>query len=196
MPRPAFTPDPPQHQQAAVIRLRRVATQPVTGVCTATKPVGVLLHYHQGRTIPHYENTTCEPCRDGNTPRWKGYITLTDQKTKQHWLQEYTPAAHEGIADALRHFGSLRGHLLRLERIRPTKNAPMRSEVYLSQTPESELPPEPDIANLLYRIWQLEPNTTPRTTTTDQQLTHLAPNRPRSNGQPSQEPVAPSNEYF
>lgn len=191
MAQPAFSDHPPEHQQTPVIRLRRVGAQPVTAVCTSVKPVGVQVHYHQGRTIPHYDHDPCGPCEDGNAPRWKGYLTLFDAKSGTHWLQEYTPAAHDGISDALTHFGSLRGHLIRFERIRPTKNAPMRSEVYLSLVPETELPPEPDIIVLLYRIWQLTPETTQAALAASRSLTHYTATRPSANNREPKTPLAP-----
>lgn len=178
---PAFCPDPPPHQTSSQIGLRRLDTTRITAVATCQQPVGVLLHYFQGRTQPHYEDTPCEPCTQGFTPRWKGYVTLYNPNTREHWLQEYTAAAHEGIRAALSSFGTLRGYLLSLERIRPSRNAPMRSEVYIHRTPDHELPHEPDIPAHLLRIWQLEPKTTIPRVTRDTTLTHLTPTKPGDN---------------
>lgn len=188
MPTPDFSPDPPEHQISPYIRLQRVQIQPINAISTASKPTGVLLHYWHGRTIPHFTDTPCEPCQDGNTPRWKGYLTLYEPKTHHHWLQEYTPAAHDGIRSALETFGTLRGHLVRLERLRPSKNAPMRSEVYLSTLPENQLPPEPNIVDLLYKIWQLEPRTTIPRQCKDPDITHLEPTTPRTNSRKAKIP--------
>ncbi len=146
---------PPPDAPSTRFELRRVGTQPTLGFSTMEKPLGVNVHYHRGRTKPHYQSGTCEACADGNTPRWKGYLTLYDPRTRDHWLQEFTPAAYDGLLLGIKAHGSLRGHQICFRRTRMKINAPLKSEVYVATIDLRTLPEAPDVVAILHRIWDI-----------------------------------------
>jgi hypothetical protein len=164
---------PPTISPELTYSLRRVGTQPVIGFITCETIVGLSLHFHKGRSKPHTKNGLCEACEAGNTPRWKGYMTLFDPRRKDHWLQEFTPSAYDGIRAGIDAFGGIKGHSIQLERTTHRQNSPMKSTVHIATLDLRVLPAAPNIIKVLYRIWDISESVNPPTHSTDRIGTYL-----------------------
>jgi hypothetical protein len=173
---PTWEDTPPDQLPDQTFSLRRVGTIPITGYFTSEMTAGIQTHFWRGRTRPHYDPGPCDACTEGNSPRWHGYFAAFDEKTKSHWIQEFTLAAWEGIKSGITAFGNLRGHAFELRRTKPAANAPIRAIVYNGQLDLRLLPPAPDLRTIMYRIWQIQPAPTEQPPTTDRMQLFLHPN--------------------
>ena len=76
--------------------------------------------------------------------------------SKEHWIQEFTSQAFEGLQKGIIAYGTLRGHETRFSRIRPNNTAPMRAEVWTKTIDLRTLPEPPDIRKIMYVVWDLK----------------------------------------
>lgn len=157
------------------LEVRRIGLKPIVGIVTCDKPTGCETHFWRGRTRPHIRSGGCEACQGNNLPRWHGYISLWSPKTRDHWIQEITAAAYEGVGDALKQYGSLRGHTICVARVRPHKTAPCVSNVSQSKVPSDQLPNTPPIREVLYRLWDCARWLQQDSITEDARILHLHP---------------------
>lgn len=155
----AWTSEPPPAAKSTTLSLRRCGPKPTFGIATLDKPLGVWTHFFKGRTRPHITQGPCEACTEGHTARWKGYLTLFTPATGDHWIQEFTLNAWEGLESGIRAHGTLLGHQIGFARTKPSPNAPLRAEVYAPVCDLRLLPATPDLKSLLCRIWSIDPIT-------------------------------------
>jgi len=180
-----WTDRPPDTKSQPALTLKRTGPTKTVGICLSNKPIGTLVHFWRGRTRPCLGPLLCEACHDGQTRRWKGYLALYNPDERKVWIHEFTENAYGGIGEALESFTSLRGHWIRFERTKPVSNAPVVATVSPSKSPSDTIPEDPDIKQVLNRIWDLEDQLTTAPETSPTEVKELRPALyPRGNGQP------------
>lgn len=185
--------NPPAESRPAPYELRRVGLDPTTGFATGDTPLGVMVHFYKGRTRPCVGTQACEACENGNEARWKGYLTLFDPRSREHWIQEYTAQAHEGIKLGIVAHGSLRGHEICFRRQRRKPNSPMIAEVWIKTIDLRTLPSAPDVKAILRKIWDIpEPEEPDPPTTEEPNATHERNGHAKENVNQDRHPPEPA----
>lgn len=145
-------PDPADGHGLPLLRTPR--DRPIIAVITCKHLIGCSTHFWGGRTVPHDE-IDCEPCANGATYRWHGYLSAFDHRINLHFLFESTARACQPFVDWYKKHGTLRG--VKFEAIRPQKRSNGRVQIRLKSTDPIEFPiPEPpNIKAALAIIWNI-----------------------------------------
>ncbi len=153
---PPPSPIPPQGGRFMRICSPKVGL-PVSGIVFSSRPVGYYTHFFGGRTHPCLGScVACVGCADRVPKRWKAYLFGRSDQLAMPCLFELP---RESVVNtlALRDPGvSLRGALIKLVRIGPNQNSPVRVELRLDARPEVCPADEPDVQRHLCRIWGVQ----------------------------------------
>jgi len=114
--------------------------------------IGCHLHYWRGRSTP-CQGENCEACADGQIPRWRGYLIVMNPKGDEKIMMEITAAAVPPIDVYFSEHGTLRNALLYLKRVGMKPNGKLLSKIETSARTLASLPAEPNLSNLLLRMW-------------------------------------------
>lgn len=151
--------EPPLPTDFAGIRLLRVPAKSfLRGIITSDKLVGAPTHYANRRTQP-CQDKDCELCRDGNQPRWHGYISLIHTASNNHIVLELTALAAVPIKDWETRHGSLRGANIRAERPGNRDNSPVQCRLEAADHDLRVLPLGVHLVTFLEHLWS--PGTRP-----------------------------------
>lgn len=147
---------PPEDLQRTSYRiLRAPPTGELNGISLSPEIYGVQTHYHLGRTRPHTE-PICQPCEEGQAPRWQGYLALMLTRSRDLCLLEFTAAPTAPLLEYLDHHGTLRGANVTAYRMGNRSNGRVCIRVARGDLDLYAAPPAPDIAAILARIWQTD----------------------------------------
>lgn len=127
---------------------------PVSGVVYSSQVVGFNTHYLGGRTTPCLgDGPQCIGHVEGLPVRWKGFLLGYSNQTHATVIFEL-PAQTVRSMEELRTGGAdLRGAAIRLIRVGPNANSPVKCELRLDAF-TSKLPKEePDVIKWLSLIW-------------------------------------------
>jgi len=111
-------------------------------------------HYHQGRTRPHTA-PTCEPCDLGVPYRWQGYLAVMMTRLRDVALFEFTAASASPLVEYFETNHTLRGVLIKAQRLNARPNGRVILQVTRGDLGMYSAPPEPDVEEILARIWQV-----------------------------------------
>jgi hypothetical protein len=147
---------PPEDLQRTSYRILRAPAQgELTGLCLSAEIHGVMTHYHLGRTRPHTE-PCCQPCEEGQAPRWQGYLALLLTRSRDLCLLEFTAAPTAPLLEYVDHHGTLRGAQLTCYRMGNRSNGRVCIRVARGDLDMFAAPPAPDVPAILARIWQVD----------------------------------------
>lgn len=135
-----------------ILRASKKGTQ--TLLMVSDDCTGCYVHYWSGRTRPCWKND-CYPCACGQAPRWRGYIAVLTQSPSVGRLLEITPSVINDLDRWIQQEGTLRGSLITLKRRGNVPNGELVCEVAKPTGFAATLPPEPNVVQLLSRIWRL-----------------------------------------
>jgi len=125
----------------------------VRGLVLSDQVIGAKTHWMYGRTKPCTGiEHGCEGCANGTAVRWKGYLAVWLPSSRTGWLLEVTQDAFDHNLE-LSAVSGLRGKDFKCYRIGPHKNSPVRVELLPSLTELANVPPDPDVQEILARIW-------------------------------------------
>jgi len=123
-------------------------------VCSE-KPEWFVGHWQGSYTIRCTgDHLTCEGCLHLDPIREKGYLTVRTLVHCQPLLLELTGGAGDYLEEAFPDVESIRGHWIRVFRMRPHKNAPLVIERLEPVAEDFELPPHQDPLPTLLRLWK------------------------------------------
>lgn len=130
---------------------------PVSGLVWSARPLGFYTHFFDGRTHPCLgDSPACIGHAQGVPRRWKAYVAGRSDQLGMLCLFEFPRESVKNTL-ALRDQGvSLRGAVVKLVRVGPNNNSPVRVELRLDARPESCPVEEPDVQRLLCRIWGVQ----------------------------------------
>lgn len=123
--------------------------------------LGIETHYWNHRTGPCRE-TACEACLAGYVSRWKGYILAIDTATDRSVVLEFTPPGATSMDEAKSRYGTLRGCLASVSRVKPTINGKVQIIVKdrtIIQPGKFEVY---GVWDVLSRIWKLKSAAEPK----------------------------------
>jgi hypothetical protein len=164
---------PPTDQTGHALTLRRApAGQPILGLPTSTKLLGLNTHFCHGRTLP-CQAPDCKACQESIPYRWHGYITYLDLKDRVHCLLELPAAATGNLVQWTDTHDSLRGSVIRISRQQKKSNGRVLSEIKARTETDILLPPEPDLIKALCTLWRI-----PYTTATPANNRDIHPDNP------------------
>lgn len=123
-------------------------------------PIGCDLHYWKGRSTP-CRHSDCEACKNGNRPRWKGFLFVKSTATGTIAILEYTARAHDAIDVFLATYPNLRGAKLNLCRTGNRPNSPLLISFEDGRLDETGLPDPQDLTECLERMWEIRQQTLP-----------------------------------
>lgn len=129
----------------------------VTLVALSNRFIGAKLHYWRGRSTP-CEGQDCPACKDGQRPRWKGFLFAYHRDTRTIVIFEFTDRGYEPMQDQLDRHHSLRGLIFKTARLNKRPNGPIQI-TFTDTREESPHLPNPDgLAEMLERIWEIRQN--------------------------------------
>lgn len=153
MPNWSNTP-PPQDKHMAFALVRTPPDRPLTAIVTSDDLIGCNTHYWGGRTVP-CEAPDCRACAESMPFRWHAYMSIFDQKTRDHMLFECTARAALAFEQYRVAHGTLRGcHFLA---VRPKRGRNSRVEIVTKPADLTKitLPQAPDLVRAMSVIWQI-----------------------------------------
>lgn len=123
-------------------------------ICLSENFLGAKLHYWKGRSTP-CSGTGCEACKNGQRPRWKGYILAYHMATKTVVIFEFTERGYEPMEEALIRHKRLRGMKFKTFRLNKKTNGPIQLSFSELREESPHLPKAGDLATMLERIWEV-----------------------------------------
>lgn len=152
---PQWSSTPPEDTHGPSLPLRRTpAAAKLEAIATSENLLGCPTHYFRSRTIP-CERPECEPCAQGFSWRWHGYVAAVDTSSHEHFIFECTAAAAETFAKHRDRYGSLRGCHFRAERPSKTPNGRVVLRAKPADLAAITLPGAPDLMAALAHIWNI-----------------------------------------
>lgn len=152
---PQWTDKPPTTPRGPGLPLRRTPqAQKLQAIVTTDNLIGCPTHYFRSRTIP-CEQPNCEPCNQGFSWRWHGYLAALDPCTHEHFLFEFTAQAADAFRAYRDRYGTLRGCLFQARRLSANRNGRVLIQTKPANLEHVHLPPEPDIKSALCHIWNI-----------------------------------------
>lgn len=127
-------------------------------ICLSTNFLGASLHYWKGRSTPCI-GPECEACKNGQRPRWKGYIQAYHPATRTIVIFEFTERGYEPFQEALNHHSHLRGLKFKTFRLNKKPNGPIQICFGELREESPHLPKAGDLAGMLERIWEVRQET-------------------------------------
>jgi hypothetical protein len=156
-----FSHSAPEEAIAPGMRLVRAPTKgKAEAIIVSAKAIGTYTHYWRRRTIPHDESA-CEPCQNGNSPRWHAWVTIWLPKTKEMAIFETTAQASRSFDKFFQLEGSLRGARMTAHRPSETENGRVFLRLERWSNTLEDLPCDIDLAGQLQIIWGLHVNRPP-----------------------------------
>lgn len=153
-----WTTDPPPATELSNFRLVRVqAGRPTGGVILSAKPVGHYTHYYRKRTMPCI-GERCEACRDGNSPRWYGYLFVWNHVTHVQSVLELPASTVRALLDRYNHLTTWRGCTIVTERVPNKPNGRVHATIRDTISTHPDLPTSPNITAVLEHIWEFAIN--------------------------------------
>ena len=126
-------------------------------VITCPDLVGCPTHFYGGRTVPH-ELENCPACQDGHGWRWHGYVSCLLRGRRDHVIFEFTAQASDALREEHKQYGTLRGCWFRARRLNDRPNGRVLLQVCDKRPTDLVMPPAPDIAKQLCKIWGINPD--------------------------------------
>ncbi len=151
-----FTNVPPKDDREKAMHLTRCPIgRPITGIITCDDLVGTPTHFFHGRTMP-CDETDCPACSDGLPWRWHAYVSLWLPKSRQHILFEMTARACQPLVEYRKANGTLRGCVLRAQRVNLAPNAKVMIQTSVADQQAYVLPKSPHLLKALAILWNLD----------------------------------------
>lgn len=116
--------------------------------------IGTWTHFFRGRTQPCLGDA-CAICADQITRRWHGWVVGWGSKDRSMRIVELPAGPAVTLSDFGKERGGLRGVGIRLSRRNGKPNGPVVIAISGAQIDSALLPPCPDLAPLLLRMWQI-----------------------------------------
>lgn len=123
-------------------------------IVLSERVTGHYLHYASSRSMP-CRKRACPLCDLGEQRRWYGYLPISGPDGQKRALLEITPNAFPAIQHYLRTHTTLRGAELELWRCPAKRNGHLHCKCRESRVLVDGLPPSPNVAKILQRIWRL-----------------------------------------
>lgn len=128
--------------------------RPVSGIVRSSRPLGVFTHFHGGRTQPCLgEAPYCIGCAEGCPKRWKCYLFGYLDPARRPVLFEIPAECYRSSVQLYDPGVSLRGGRIKLFRVGPNQNSPVRVELSLGGATHGLPDGEPDILRYLCKLW-------------------------------------------
>lgn len=132
--------------------VRPPAGRSLIGTILSVRLLGLDLHYWGGRTVPHTE-PACRACDAKNRRDWHNFFFLWDRTTGIIRIVQITDGPVAQFDEFQANHGSLRGASCKLFRHGKKDNSPQGAVLVPGTVSADELPPCPDLATQLDRIW-------------------------------------------
>ena len=123
------------------------------GIITTSEWTGAWVHWHRGRTVPHTEGV-CQACKDNCGLRWVGYLGILNGASEAHAIVEFPRGCLGAIAAQEKNHGSLRGWIIRMQRLTAKPNGRIAITWEPPKTGDRRLPEEPSIQKIMGKIWE------------------------------------------
>lgn len=130
----------------------------VTLVALSKTFIGAKLHYWRGRSTPCAGND-CQACKEGQRPRWKGFLFAYHRDTRTVVIFEFTDRGYEPMQETLERHKSLRGLLFKASRLNKRPNGPIQITFSDTREESPHLPNPEGLHEMLERIWEIRQNT-------------------------------------
>lgn len=134
---------------------RTPAGKEVQLLCLSSQFLGTKLHYWKGRSTP-CTGAKCEPCENGQKPRWKGYVQAYHPPTKTIVIFEFTERGWQAFHEATVKHGHLRGLRFTAARLNRKPNGPIQITFDELREESPHLPKHGRLAEMLERIWEIK----------------------------------------
>jgi len=132
----------------------------VDAIIVSAKAIGTWTHYWRKRTIPH-DDSACEPCQNGNSPRWHAWVTIWLPRTKELCIFETTAQASRAFDKYYAAEGTLRGAKMFAWRPSESENGRVFLRLERWSNTTEDLPCDIDLAHQLRIIWGMHANAKP-----------------------------------
>jgi len=152
---PNFTDRPPADDGERALPIKRTpANRPLVAAITSQEILGCNTHFFGGHTVP-CEAPDCEPCSKGIPWRWHGYVGAIEQKTRLHFIFEFTAQAGDVLREFFDLHKTLRGCIITAERMHHRPNGRVVLQCKAGDLARLNLPEPPDMRACLAIIWHL-----------------------------------------
>jgi hypothetical protein len=149
---------PPAPTEFGGIRLGRVQPgKDYEALITCESMAGHDTHWWKRRTVP-CTAPDCAACCEGTPARWHGYLSVYSTRTRINSVLELTSLAAASVAEYEDRHGSLRGALLRANRLGNRPNSPVSVTIVPFDGDLRTLPRAVDLRRFLETIWSVKPN--------------------------------------
>lgn len=152
---PNYSSRPPEDKDQRALPIKRTPTNGLmTAAVTAFELIGCNTHFYGGHTVP-CEAPNCEACGKGIPWRWHGYVTAIEQKTRLHFIFEFTAQAGDTFNEFYSLHNTLRGCVFTAERMHHRPNGRVILHCKPGDLAQLNLPDPPDMEACLAIIWHL-----------------------------------------
>lgn len=148
---------PPVVRLACKLRWNRGGF-PMVGLIVNRYTVAMMVHWDNGRTVPHFEpKADCPGCRQHHRPRWQGYVGCVDKVTLQPFLAMITPNAVNSCPELdPKRMVDLRGRELLVRKASSDVAAPQVAQLSAGRTSSLVCPDALPIRRILEDMWRLQ----------------------------------------
>jgi len=146
---------PPAQPDGQSLPIRRTPTAgTITATVTSRHLLGTSTHFWGGRTVP-CTHDPCDACAAGAPYRWHAYLAAYDFGKQLHFLFELTASGAESFVKYAAEHETLRGCTFRAARAGKRQNSRVLIETSVFGGQPSSLPHEPDLVQILSRLWNI-----------------------------------------
>lgn len=126
----------------------------INGIVCSEEQIGVKLHFWKGRSVP-CKGDLCEACKEGQNPRWKGYVYIWSPNSKTTAIFEFTERAFSAFDTYFTEHGTLRGAKMTARRLSKRPNGPVNITFAGGNYADSNLPQPHSLREVLLRMWEI-----------------------------------------
>lgn len=149
----AWSPIPPNADDQVAYRIRRTQVgKPQSMIVLSHGFIGTATHFYNGRTCKCDPNG-CRACAAGNNPRWHGFLAVFNPINFQISILEVPKSTVHQVLHYRHDLTSFRGDTLTVERVPNKPNGRVHASLKPTTVQIDHLPPAPDVAACLERMW-------------------------------------------
>ena len=149
------SPGPPKIPYLPLVRA--LGKRPLIGTCLSPDLIGCNLHYLRNRSFPCVDPSTCEGCLAHRAPRKTFFIAAILGKEGEKAIVQMTDSVEAKWDEAYCMYRTLRGVTFELSRRDQKYNGLLFLRFSQRKLPLDELPKNPDVCEMLWRIWDMPP---------------------------------------
>jgi len=148
-----WTSNIPAHHEYSTIQLLRVpAATKLLGITINRTLEGCITHW-DGRRTSACPGDECPIHRAGHAGRWHAYVPIWGQTSGKIAVIQLTALAAGALQEEAQRWGTLRGLLIQISRVKPRDNARIVIEARKLPTEPLDLPQPIDVQRFMDAIW-------------------------------------------